>query len=792
MMDNTYHICWTIDDFTARLREAATCRLISLDFETCPDPVFPKNEPNPLRAEFGARIAGIGIAWRRDGSDEKVWSCYTPIRHWRETAGGVQPAAASVLRALSDFIASLKPPQVLVITNVAMELSFMLAEGIVWPVRGVIQDVMIAARVLNKGVGPKEQIGLKPLAREYLRRTLESKDMMNEWLVKRRYKAGRDIWRVPVAFVAPYGQDDARDALELWMMWEDLVYQPPTEWWWSRPPDKTQRRDLFELEMEAAVCALMVGLRGTRVDVGFCARQAGAAEVLQDVCKRWIRSHLDMPTVNPGSQVQMRGILFSETFGLTVSSEHMTDTFKDLPEYEQSTIMSGRGSKGVVDYASLDIDALRFYEDQCDNNHKDLFFIMAVYRKCTTALTWFKENVAKYGAVLPDPWFDGAAAANWVAQLFHRLRTVGTVSGRMSSADYNSQQVVKRMKMLIDAVRLMRILADYLPPNQFDELMEMLVFSTARKGDEAKTVRVEPGARVVDFSVRRGFIPRQNKVWRSHDLSQVEMREFADLTGNQLLCGGYGTPLTYDQIQHEIACIKGVVDGADPLNALSPLGTTIRRHANEDLNDSPFDIHEFVASDLDIGRKSAKGVNFGIVYGMGKRKLARNLGWTEAQGAKYLAEYYGRFPEVKLIQDQIKEKIRTRGYVFDKFGRRYYLPMARSYVALNRLIQGWAASAFKIGFVRTCAVYCSNAYGGVAHPTMNRRTFGETSVLLCVHDEMDSEVPIELDDGLLDFCVRSSMTGIHGLRVPLGASSESSVQSWDGIEPTQLNFRGVA
>ena len=792
MMNNTYHICWDIEDFVSHLHEAFSCRLVGLDFETCPDPAFPKNEPNPLRAEFGARIASIGLSWRKDGPNEIVKSCYTPIRHWRETAGGTQPSVVQVIRALSDFIGRMRPPQVLVVANLAMELSFMLAEGIPWPVRGVIQDTMIAARVLNKGIGPKEQIGLKPLAVEYLRRSLESKNMMNEWLAAHRFKPGRDIWRAPVAFAAPYCQDDARDALELWMLWEDALHQLPTEWWWSRAPDKTQRHDLYELEVEAAICALMVGLRGTRVDVGLCKRQAEAAEILQDVCKRWIRSHLDMPTVNPGSQTQMRGILFSETFGLELSTEHMTDTFKELPEHEQSNVLSGRGSKPATDYASLDVDALRYYEDQCDEVHHDLFFMMAVYRKCQTALTWFRENIASYGMVLPDPWFDGASAAKWLALLFHRLRTVGTVSGRMSSSDYNSQQVPKRMKMLIDAARLIRVLMDYLPPNQFNELIEMLTFAEAKKGDEAKAIRVDPGSKVVDFSVRSALIARPGKMWRSHDLSQVEMREFADITGNELLCNGYGPATSYDQIQREIGCIKSIVDGADPVTALSPLGMLLRRHADEDTKGDPFDIHAFVADELGIGRKPAKGINFGIVYGMGKRKLARNLGWTESEGAKYLANYYARFPEIQIIQEQIKEKIRVRGYVFDKFGRRYYLPMARSYVALNRLIQGWSASAFKVGFVRTCAVFASKAYGGIDHPVMNRRTFGDTAVLLCVHDEIDSEVPTELDDGLLDFCIRSSMTDIHGLRIPLGASSESSARSWDRAESATLNFKGLA
>jgi DNA polymerase I-like protein with 3'-5' exonuclease and polymerase domains len=139
----------------------------------------------------------------------------------------------------------------------------------------------------------------------------------------------------------------------------------------------------------------------------------------------------------------------------------------------------------------------------------------------------------------------------------------------------------------------------------------------------------------------------------------------------------------------------------------------------------------------------------------------------------------------------IKQKLRERGYIFDPFGRRYHLELSRAYVGLNRLIQGWAASMFKVGFVRTCALFASPWYGGQVHPIMRRPMMMGPKVLTCVHDELDSEVPVEFDDGLLDFSVRSCMTLMGGLRIPLSTSSESSAKSWDDAGSRDYEYGGL-
>ncbi len=798
-LDASYRICWTIDDWVRALKEASEALYLGFDFETGPEwrrvDVVPKKEEmglDPLRPEDGSRICGISIAWGDDPESEEVRSAYVPIRHDPRFVGGRQPNAKQVLRAFADFlkdraerfrnaVANGAMHYLNVVHNLSMELSFMLADELPWPEEGQLHDIQIAARVLNKGVGWKELIGLKPLQKEVLSRDMDSKNDMDRWQKSRQFKSGKDIWRAPAALAGWYAQDDARDTLLIFWKWMRHLVQPPTRWWWSRAPDRRFRLDLYELEIRTAVNATLSAQRGTRIDLKLARKQASASVLLQDVTRRWIQHEMGVPTLNPGSQVQVRGLLFSKLYDIKISLEHMTDAFKKLPEREQSKTVTGIGEKKLKDYASLDVAALRYYESE-HPEHADLLFMLAVYRKCDTAKAWFDKRVLEFGLTAgPDPWWEAeCGSVRWVNMMFHRLRTVGTLPGRMSSSDYNAQQVPKRFKMLLDAARLIRILSGFLPESQIKQLLSMLTISQARAGDEAKVVGVPVGADVVDFSVRDMFIAREGMNMALWDLSQVEVRGFAHYTGNSLLCGGYGEPLSNEFLDRNLGFIQDLMVADDPAFMELAQRAGIDPNYHFDLSSRPFDAHQFVADELGIHRKGAKGINFGIIYGMGKKKLARSLGWSVADGKRYLADYNMKFPEIAQMQLQIKMTLRKRGYIFDPFGRRYFLPMSKSYVGLNRLIQGWAASAFKVGFVRMSELSESPGFGaGSRDPITGTRRREGMRILTCIHDENMAEVHRDLDGPMVDWSVRMCMVGIHGLKVPLGTSSERSTRSWD-------------
>src|SRR5690606_29602509 len=73
-------------------------------------------------------------------------------------------------------------------------------------------------------------------------------------------------------------------------------------------------------------------------------------------------------------------------------------------------------------------------------------------------------------------------------------------------------------------------------------------------------------------------------------------------------------------------------------------------------------------------RRSAKVVNFGLIYGMSAFGLARQLGVDRGEAQRYIDLYFQRYPGVKRYMDETRERARRDGYVSTVFGRRLYLP----------------------------------------------------------------------------------------------------------------------
>ena len=104
-------------------------------------------------------------------------------------------------------------------------------------------------------------------------------------------------------------------------------------------------------------------------------------------------------------------------------------------------------------------------------------------------------------------------------------------------------------------------------------------------------------------------------------------------------------------------------------------------------------------------RRSAKAINFGLIYGMSAFGLARQLGVERGEAQRYIDLYFQRYPGVKRYMDDTRERARRDGYVTTVFGRRLYLPeihernaQRRQYAersAINAPMQGTAADIIK-------------------------------------------------------------------------------------------------
>jgi DNA polymerase-1 len=134
------------------------------------------------------------------------------------------------------------------------------------------------------------------------------------------------------------------------------------------------------------------------------------------------------------------------------------------------------------------------------------------------------------------------------------------------------------------------------------------------------------------------------------------------------------------------------------------------------------DIHQATAAEV-LGlpaaevsadqRRSAKAVNFGLIYGMSAFGLARQLGISRGDAQRYVDRYFERYPGVKRYMDETRAQARELGYVETVYGRRLYLPEIRSrnaamrqYAersAINAPMQGTAADIIKRAMVEVDA-----------------------------------------------------------------------------------------
>ncbi len=166
-----------------------------------------------------------------------------------------------------------------------------------------------------------------------------------------------------------------------------------------------------------------------------------------------------------------------------------------------------------------------------------------------------------------------------------------------------------------------------------------------------------------------------------------------------------------------------------------------------------------VTTDL---RRSAKAINFGLIYGMSAFGLAQQLGITRTQAQSYIELYFSRYPGVKNYMDTIRGLAKEQGYVETLFGRRLYLPdiesrnaARRKYAertAINAPMQGTAADIIKIAMINTDKWMLENN--------------SKNKMIMQVHDELVFEVAEQQIESFSD-SIRDIMCSAAELDVPL-------------------------
>ena len=235
-------------------------------------------------------------------------------------------------------------------------------------------------------------------------------------------------------------------------------------------------------------------------------------------------------------------------------------------------------------------------------------------------------------------------------------------------------------------------------------------------------VRTEEGRRI-----RQAFVAPPGKVLLAADYSQIELRIMAHLSADK------GLLLAFSEGQDVHRATAAEVFAVQP---------------------------EAVSNDQ---RRSAKAINFGLIYGMSAFGLAKQLGIARGAAQEYIDVYFARYPGVHDYMEATREQARQQGYVETVFGRRLYLPdinarngqlrAAAERTAINAPMQGTAADIIKRAMIDM-------------HRWLESENELDISMIMQVHDELVFEVAAA-DVEAAKSPITGHMCGAVSLRVPL-------------------------
>ncbi len=234
-------------------------------------------------------------------------------------------------------------------------------------------------------------------------------------------------------------------------------------------------------------------------------------------------------------------------------------------------------------------------------------------------------------------------------------------------------------------------------------------------------VRTAEGRRI-----RQAFVAEAGNRIVSADYSQIELRIMAHLSGDERLLEAFAA------------------------------GEDIHRATAAEVFGVPL---EQVSEEQ---RRSAKAINFVLIYGMSAFGLARQLGIERGAAQAYVDRYFERYPGVKRFMDRTREQAKQEGFVETVFGRRLYLPeinagnaQRRQYAertAINAPMQGTAADIIKRAMIDI-------------HRWLQESGMG-TRMIMQVHDELVFEAPAEEVETVCEQ-LRRRMSAAAELKVPL-------------------------
>jgi DNA polymerase I-like protein with 3'-5' exonuclease and polymerase domains len=464
--------------------------------------------------------------------------------------------------------------------NAAYDLGWLRATG--FEVNGVVYDTMLAAPVLDEN---RFAYSLNSLGFDYLKE-IKSEQGLKESAQDFGVHPKKELWKLPAMHVGDYAEQDAALTLKLWHHFKALMRNDEVE-------------SVFKLETEVLPVLVDITLKGINFDRAKCERH------MMDMRKK---------------EAEILAFLKSQA-GMQVdiwAAQSIATAFDRL----------------AIEYPKTAAGAPSFTKSFLDTHEHPMAKMILEAREYNKTHGTFLEPYLKHSAK------DGRVHTH-----FNQMRNEegGTVTGRLSAANPNLQQVPARHE-------------------------------------------------IIGPMVRGLFLPEEGQLWAANDFSSQEPR----------LLVHYATLLG--------------LPGAEKM-----------AQAYRDNPDTDF--HQMVADLAGIKRKAAKTIGLGLMYGMGKAKLANSLDLPLDEASELINTFHSKVPFLKGTVDAVMKRIEhpaSGGSIRTLLGRKCRFPLwepvewgvnkalpreqavieygsrikrAGTYKGLNRLIQGSAADQTKAGMV---------------------------------------------------------------------------------------------
>jgi len=367
--------------------------------------------------------------------------------------------------------------------------------------------------------------------------------------------------------------------------------------------------------------------------------------------------------------------------------------------------------------------------------------------KLTTELNDLSDTIYKYAG----GEFNIRSTQQLGVILFQKL---GLKGGKKTKTGYSTNEAVlknlkgehpiieyilsyrERQKMLSTYVEPLLKLAKQDSKNRIYTTFLQTGTATGRLSSKDPNLQNIPVKSELGREVRKAFVAKDGYSLVSIDYSQIELRLLAHFSGDRNLKEAFNE----DKDIH--------------------LETAIKLFGEEEANKK---------------RNFAKSINFGLLYGMGSRKLSQELGITAKEAKEIIENYFAAFPTVKNYLEQIQDRVKNVGYVetllkrrrvFDYEGTNAMGKAAILREAVNTVFQGSAADLIKLSML-----------------DIDRKITEESldaSLLLQIHDELIFEIR---EDKALDLASKFAyiMENIYELNVKLKCSV-SIAKSWDKLK----------